>query len=567
MNIEKFKLLSKEEQKEVYLKIKNKKKSHIELMIHRCEGDVEINSRLFHEQMNYNMEIYKNIEDVKRLYAYLSFKMDCLKDQEQQGIDLDVRLAEESKFNLEFEIDEKMNSLSENMPKVLVKEQPKKMYKQNGEISALGARWKQTLKDKNLPEDSTAIYEDGNPGSPTQLKEWLFLLGWNPITFKVSKSTGKNLPQVSLPFGAGLCPSVIDMIEDYPYLEDLKGLYKAKHRFGLFKSFLENKDSNNKIYSSAHGLTNTLRMQHSKPVVNLPGVDKWYGEQIRGCLTIPNDDYIMCGSDVSGLEDNTKQHYIYFYDADYVNAMRVPGFDPHIDIAVLAGMVTKEDEVYFKWFNSQDEAHIFTEDEKGRMKVIKVVRGQAKVVNFSATYGAGPAKIAATLKCSLEFATKLHTTYWKRNWAVKQIAKDVKTKTVSSKLWIVKNLEQTIDGEIKKIKKLVEIEKKQKWLYNPVSQLWYFLKEDKDKFSTLNQGTGVYVFDSWLMKVRERLALKGIKVIMQYHDELLLVCKKEDKIEVESIIKKAMEDTNDLIKLNVRIEVSVDWGKNYAECH
>ena len=542
----------------------------IEVYINRCESDVEINSRLFHLQMDYSMSIYQNLDDVLRLYAYLGFKIDCLKDQEEQGIDLDVRLAEESKFNLEFEIDEKIDSLSKNMPKELgkvLKKKPKVPYKQDGTLSVHGENWFKLLKEKNLPEDTEVIRELPNPGSPTQLKEWLFSLGWKPQTFKVSKNTGQNLPQVSLPFGAGLCPSVKNLFEENPYLEDLDGLYKAQHRYGLFKSFLENKDENNKVYSTAHGLTNTLRLQHSKPIVNLPGVNKWYGKEIRGVLTVPNDNYIMCGSDISGLEDNTKQHYIYFYDPDYVNDMRVPGFDPHIDIAVLGEMITKEDEDFFKWYNNQSGSYEFSEEEKQRMKSIKKIRGQAKVVNFSATYGAGPPKIAKTLDSSLELAKKLHTTYWKRNLAVKQTAKDVQYKTVNCKFWLYKDIEEETEEGVIIVKKLVEINQRQKWLYNPVSQLWYFLKADKDKFSTLNQGTGVYVFDSWLMEVRNRLKVKGIKVIMQYHDELLLICRKEEKEEVENILKQSMEETNNLINLNVKINISVDWGKNYAECH
>jgi hypothetical protein len=34
------------------------------------------------------------------------------------------------------------------------------------------------------------------------------------------------------------------------------------------------------------------------------------------------------------------------------------------------------------------------------------------------------------------------------------------------------------------------------WLYNPVSKFWYSAIY-KDIFSTLNQGTGVYCFDTW----------------------------------------------------------------------
>lgn len=508
----------------------------LSVYIHRCESDVEINSRLFHKQADYLVQIYEGIDAARNLIKYISFKMDCLKDHEMTKIPLDIRLAEESKHNLEFDVQDKIDNLGVKMPKVLVKSPPKVMYKKDGTLSKRGEEWLELLKEKDLPEDSDGIYENGNPGSSQQLKDWLFELGWQPQTFKQSKATGEEIPQVSLPFGQGLCDSVKDLFDDYPYLKDLEGLSVAKHRLGLFKSYLKNKDDNGMIYMSAHGFTNTLRLQHSAPIVNLPGVDKYYGAQVRGCLKVPNDNYIMCGSDISGLEDNTKQHYIYFFDPDYVNDMRVPGFDPHLDIGRLSGLISEEDEQFFKWADKQSS---LTDEEKVRFKAIKKARSSAKVVNFSATYGAGPPKIAKTLDCDLSFATKLHTTYWDRNKAVKLTAKAVKTKRVG----------------------------KQKWLFNPISKLWYFLKEDKDKFSTLNQGSGVFVFDKWLSKVRKGLEPLGIKVPYQYHDELMFYYPKHLDMEINDILNNAMKETNKELKLNVEIGISIDKGKNYAETH
>lgn len=178
---------------------------------------------------------------------------------------------------------------------------------------------------------------------------------------------------------------------------------------------------------------------------------------------VPNENFLLCGSDISGLEDNTKQHYIYFYDSQYVTEMRVPGFDPHIDIAVLANLLSKEDEVFYKYIetckDNDKDFKFSSEEDSNRYKFIKKQRTKAKVINFSATYGAGPAKIAETLKCSLEEATILHKTYWTRNAAVKKTAAACIVKEVRG----------------------------QKWLFNPVSGFWMFLKAEKDRFSTLNQ--------------------------------------------------------------------------------
>ena len=214
----------------------------ISVYIHRCEADVEINSRLFHWQMDYTMEIYEgDVLETMRVISYLKWKMDCLRDQEVEKIKLDVRLAEKSKLDLEFIIDEKISNLVKHMPRIVDKTQPKVMYKKDESLSAHGQKWLDLLKLMGLPSDATEITKPGSPTSPVQLKDWLFELGWEPKTFKINKKKEK-VAQVSLPFGGGLCPSVMDLFEEYDYLEELGGLYRARHRFGLFKSFLENKD-------------------------------------------------------------------------------------------------------------------------------------------------------------------------------------------------------------------------------------------------------------------------------------------------------------------------------------
>lgn len=216
--------------------------------------------------------------------------------------------------------------------------------------------------------------------------------------------------------------------------------------------------------------------------------------------------------------------------------MRVPGFDPHIDIAVFANLMTSEEADRFKELKAKED---LTEEEKVEFKRLNGIRKNAKTVNFGGVYGIGAPKLADQLKISLEEAEKLHTGYWKRNDAVKKVAKNCKVKIVRG----------------------------QKWLYNPVSQLWMFLKEDKDKFSTLNQSSGVFVFDTWMKYVRLRLNPLGIKMSLQYHDELLFECKNE-LIEVcTNHLKEAMKEANQELQLNVEIEIDTELGKNYAECH
>lgn len=518
--------------------IKDWKDLEIEMYIFRCEEDVKINVELFKKQFTYLNEIYLSLENMSKIIDYLNFKLDCLREQEEEGITLDEETCKKNLEVIREAFNAKRDILSAIMPPELgkiIKSRPKVPFKQDGTLSHYGDLWFNYLRENNLPFDIECVRELPNPGSTPQLIQWLFSLGWKPATFKVSKSTGKRLPQVSLPFGQGLCHSVKALYNDYPRLKELEDYYMLRHRKGLLKSFLK-EVVDGRVKASAHGLTNTLRLAHKKPIANLPKPSVSYGREIRECLTVPDDSYLMCGSDVSSLEDSTKQHYIYYYDPKYVEDMRIPGFDPHIDIGVLAGLISKEEEAFYKWADAQKN---LTPEESSKFSQIKKVRGISKTANFAATYGAGGPKIAETAKIPVDEGYTLHKIYWKRNAAIKQIEKDVTVKVV--------------DG--------------QAWLYNPISGFWIFLKAQKDRFSTLNQNTGVFVFDCWLRKVRAKLKSKGIPVVLQYHDEILLVFKKGHRDFVTSTLRQAMKEVNEMLNLNVEIGISVDYGNNYAVCH
>lgn len=498
--------------------------------VHRCNSDVEINTLLWKKQLAYLLEVYCNVlRDVHNLIFYLGFKLDCAREQEEVGCKIDREVVENSLSELYNLKQEKEAALIEAMPRNIKYKEvtiPSKMYKKDGDLSVRGEKWLTLLDEHNFSSDYTGsvmvkvLDEPGNPSSSSQVKDWLYSLGWEPTTFEYRKNTVgevKQVPQVYV--DDEVCESIKRLYEIEPALENLDMLSLIKHRIGIFEGYKDSIDDNGFTMAKVHGFTNTLRFRHMKPIVNLPKVFKFYGEQIRGAIIAPDDEHLLCGSDMSSLEDTTKQHYMYFFDPDYVTQMRVPGFDPHLDIAVLAGMLTEE----------QSEEH------KNKIVDHSQVRGKAKVVNFAGVYGAGPPKIAQTSGMPLEQAIKLHRIYWQRNKAVKQVEASCIVKTVNDQMW----------------------------LQNPVSKLWYTLRYMKDRFSTLNQGTGVYCFDLWVREVRAR----GIKIILQYHDEIVFSYPKGMEDSINQILQDAIKTVNDKVKLNVPLGVSVEFGENYAKIH
>ena len=75
--------------------------------------------------------------------------------------------------------------------------------------------------------------------------------------------------------------------------------------------------------------------------------------------------------------------------------------------------------------------------------------------------------------------------------------------------------------------------------------------------------TGVYCFDVFIMNVRKQ----GIKISLQYHDEIGFTFLLEGKEAIVIKLNQAIQLTNETLKLNVPLGISIDIGHNYAESH
>lgn len=498
--------------------------------IHRCEQDVEINYKLFEQQLTKLKKIYGSEEDILGILGYLDFKARCARLAEESGWKLDQKRCHEGIERLERIRQEKIDELRKALPPVPIKKErtkPRVLRKADGELSVAGRRWEELTLRAGVDLEFDGVieeivgYDEPNPNSTDQVKDWLFSLGWKPQTFKeVRNAEGevREIPQINLERGEGVCPSVLALADKNPSVSALEGIGVLSHRIGILKGFLRDVDQDGYLHARVAGLTNTLRFKHAE-IVNLPKPDKAFSEDIRSAL-ICEDDEVLCGSDMSSLEDKIKQHQIHPYDPEYVNELNTEGYDPHLDIAKMGGFVTEEDILSYK---------------KGEKPEVKKIRDLGKTTNYGCQYGAGAAKIAKTTGLSLKEARALHKAYWDKNWAVKEFA---------SRQYV-----KEVDGEM--------------WVYNQVSGFYYSLRYEKDIFSTLTQSTGVFCFDLWLkriLSVREQLTAT-------FHDEIVLTIKKGAEEKCTELINKAMDEVNDILQLNVRLGCEIQYGHNYARIH
>lgn len=516
----------------------------VDLYIQRCEQDVRINMKLWKGQYRHLINLYETEEKLNRFLAYIQFKMGCIREQEDVGIKLDVKHCESMLSMLEKAKEDKIGELTEAMPKralIDVKNRPKIMEKKDGTLSSHGLKWVEFLEEKGIENNPESVeyirdYELGNPNSHDQLKKWLFGIGWEPQHIKHvrDKKTNitKKIPQIASKEGGGeVCDSVKLLFEKEPKLELLSGLTILSHRIGLFSGFLRDQEEG-RLYPTISGLTNTLRMQHSV-IVNLPGPGKKYGEEVRASL-IADEGCTLYGADLSSLEDMTKRHYMYKYDPEYVNSMSDPSFDPHLDLAILADLMTEEEANKYKELAGRiEKGEKLNKKDKEEYKRLKEVRFKAKTANYSLTYKSGVEALARNSNWKLMVARRVHIAYWRRNKAILDIENDCIIQEIGAR----------------------------KWLQNPISGFWHMLRSDKDKFSTLNQSTGAYIFDLWLTYARR----EGLIVACQYHDEKF--GNTQNPEETREIILSALEAVNNKLQLNVELSCNVQFGQNYSLIH
>lgn len=543
----------------------------------RVYGDINIQKKLWLKLCNQFAELYNIPKDdmletnVYNHHAmkYIMWKGEQLRQQQENQWKFNIEEAQPLLDKIEAAIEEKFTALKEVMPKVpvyKVAKRPSKPFKANGDMSAAGVKWDEICKKNGYTFNAVdevkyvASYKEPNPASPQQVKDWLYDLGWVPETFEFKKDDGveRKIPQVYVKNSGGMvCHSVEALAEEYPEVAHLVGMGVYKHRRGMVQGWINNHD-NGYLTARAQGFTNTLRLKHAE-LVNLPSGRVLLGEEIRGLLTVREEGNILLGSDLSSLENRLKFHFQMPLDPEYVKAQMSDDFDPHLAIAVMAGLLTEDEMNFYKVVDGGFPAENYITEglaemlawsdakKESEVKRIAKIRGIGKGGNYSCQYGAGAKTVARTTKTSLEVGKMIVEGYREMNWSIDVIASNT-------------SIKKTSFGDFQ---------------LNPLNRIYYPLKTAKDRFSTLIQGSGSYVLDLWLMFIRKRinqamdagLFAQRPMLLATYHDEIILEIKEIDKQLTEQLVDDAIEDCNKAMKLHVDLACDIQFGYNYSEIH
>ena len=540
----------------------------------RVQEDVKIQIRAYKKLKSMFEELYGEMTDYEfcthTVVRYLNFKMEQLEEQQNTKFKIDVPHAKEVLAELEQEIENKFEQLKAVMPKVpeySKHTKPAKPFKKDGSLSATGEKWKLLCEEAGVDFEfdgeikKVKCYKEPNPSSPDQVKDWLFSLGWKPETYKYVKSDSgeRAIPQVYIQGSGGqVCQSIEKLAETHEELQHLVGLGVLSHRKGCVKGFLDSLVFGEYVEAGAKGFTNTLRLKHRKPCVNLPSSRVIYGEKVRSCL-VAREGMLLGGADLSSLENRIKFNLQMPYDREYVLSQMSEDFDPHLQIAQEGGLLDQHEVWFYKIAKEGFPRDNYPKDakldemlnlpeteQKDHIKRISEVRGKGKGTNYSCQYGAGAATVARTAGVPLNVGKALVQAYKKVNWSIEKIAESQVTKQVSHGTYQL----------------------------NPYNGIWYHLKTDKDRFSTLVQGTGSYVLDLWLayqFSLRKTGNYGGCKtfgsLLASFHDEQVIEFKEDFKEDAERLIKDAIVKVNQRFNLEIPFDCDVQFGKCYADIH
>ena len=291
----------------------------------------------------------------------------------------------------------------------------------------------------------------------------------------------------------------------------VKGLFDCSNHYEeLSQDFIH------PLYKQA--LTHTGRLSSVEPNIQNMPIRTENGQVIREVFTSRFEDGYILSSDYSQIE-----------------------------LRVLAHI--SQDEKMLESFNNHIDIHTQTASQIYEVKIEEVtkdMRRTAKAINFGIIYGMSPWGLASNLGISQQEANRFIDKYF-YNF---QEAKKTLDKFVMDAYTL--GYSKTIYGRRRYIPQLKEKN----------GALRGF--GERTAMNSPVQGSAADIIKIAMIKVNNELKKNNLKSLMiaQVHDELVFDVAKDELEIVKKIVKETMEKA---VKLNVLLEASVEYGKNWFE--
>lgn len=348
--------------------------------------------------------------------------------------------------------------------------------------------------------------EEFNINSPKQLGKILFEKLDLPVIKKTKTGYSTNA-------------EVLDALKDKH--EIINKILYFRQITKLYSTYIEGLknviDEDGRIHSNfTQTVTTTGRLSSTEPnLQNIP-IKNENGRSIRKVFIPHNKDSVILSADYSQIE-----------------------------LRVLAHI--SEDENMIKAFRNSLDIHTSTASEVFNVpieNVTKIMRSNAKAVNFGIVYGIGDFSLAQDLGITRGEAKKYIDTYLERYGNVqKYMDRVIEEAEENSYVTTLLHRKRYIP-EVKSSNKIVKALGKRLAMNAPI------------------QGSAADIIKIAMVNVANELKLKQLRsrLILQVHDELILNVYKDELDLVKDIVKKEMENVLDLkVPLDVDISIGDTW--------
>ncbi|OUU24124.1 MAG: hypothetical protein CBB97_12290 [Candidatus Endolissoclinum sp. TMED37] len=429
------------------------------------------------------------------------WKKICEKNYSEESIELEHRLAEiiyqqecnGFKFNttkaqrLYSELAAKRESLKQELKDSFPDWEVRTPFIPKVNNKKLGYR-------KDIPTEKVQVIEF-NPSSRDHVANRLInLRGWKPKQY-----TNDGKPKVDE-----------DVLKSLPYPESkvLVEYYTIEKRIG---QLAEGRQAwlklvkNNRIYGSVN--TNgavTGRATHSHPNVGqVPATTVPYGKECRELFTV-EDDNVLVGIDVSGLELRCLAHFMSRYDnGTYIK--EVLDGDIHTANQKAAGLDT---------------------------------RAQAKTFIYALVYGCGAAKMGEILGKDVKAGKKIISDFMKRTPALKRLIEDVQQKATKGYI-------KGLDGRQLKIRSA------HKALNTLLQSSGALICKQ-------------WIIDVHELIHQHNLDCKQVAWV---HDEIQIETRKEHADELGKLAKQAIRNSEKKFNFRCELDCEYRVGKDWSQTH
>ncbi|MCB2292507.1 DNA polymerase I [Clostridium algoriphilum] len=361
-----------------------------------------------------------------------------------------------------------------------------------------------------------------------ELEKTIFDLSGEEFNIKSPKQLGKILfEKLDLPVikktktGYSTNAEVLEaLVDKHPIIIEItryRGLTK------IFSTYIEGLqaviDADCRIHSNfTQTVTTTGRLSSTEPnLQNIP-IRHEMGRAIRKAFIPHNDQCVILSADYSQIELRVLAHI-----AGDVNL--IDAFIAHSDI------------------HTKTASEVFNVPME---EVTKLMRSNAKAVNFGIVYGIGEFSLAKDLNISRKEAKTYIETYFERYPNVKKYMKDIVLEAEkNNSVTTILNRRRFIP-EINSANKIVKSAGIRLAMNTPI------------------QGSAADIIKLAMVNVFHKLKEQGLKstLILQVHDELILNVYKDELKQVEYLVKDQMEN---VVKLLVPLEVEISIGETWYE--